>query len=238
MLKKNFLIILSIFTLSLSLISCNNDSKKTASESNPPQTDTAKPTVDESKDTVSDSNKKPEVPNETEIPKENTEETESPKNTDVSPIAETDSTSNVTKENRSVRLYFYDVINDNIVYYDDTVEVTDKAVTSAIINALKYPSNPNIDPNIKPNINVTSAKLDNTNNTFTVDFPSNFVSEMNLGGGVESSTLKAIVNTLGYNFNVNNVIITLGGNPYSSGHMQMSSGESFKVSFDNTINLN
>lgn len=219
--KKKFLVILSIIILSLTLISCNKDTSSNPTNPNPPQTDTSKPDTDIAKPNPDD------IQTDTSKPTPNVPEVTNPDTDIITP----------EKEMKSVRLYFYDVIADNIVYYDDVVEVTDKAVTNALINALKYPSNQSVTPSIPKSIDVTSAKLDAENNTFIVDFPSNLVSEMNLGSGPESSTLKSIVNTLGYNFNVDNVIITLGGKPYESGHIALSEGESFKVSLDNTIKL-
>lgn len=206
--KKKLLVILSILIFSLMLISCNKEISKPNAEPDSSQNDNINTTVDEAKDILPES------------------QTTDTNNTDV-----------VKKENKSVRLYFYDVVNDNIVYYDDTIEVTDKAVTTALINALKHPTNPDVTPAIAKNISLTSAKLDKENNIFTMDFKDNFVSEMNLGSGSESNTLRTIVNTIGYNFKVDNVIITLGGKPYSSGHILMNDGESFKVSLDNVIKL-
>lgn len=221
--KKKILVILSIIILSLTLISCDKDTQTPPIEPSPPQTDTSKPTLD-------DSDVKPK-PDDTQ--------TDAIKPTPEEPEVTNPDTDIATpsKEMKSMRLYFYDVMADNIVYYDDSIEVTDKAVTNALINALKYPSNQSVTPSIPKSIDVTSAKLDIENNTFTVDFPDNLVSEMNLGSGPESSTLKSIVNTLGYNFGVDNVIITLGGKPYSSGHIGLSEGESFKVDFNNTVKL-
>ncbi|MBU3106806.1 GerMN domain-containing protein [Clostridium gasigenes] len=208
--KKKLLVILSILTFSLMLISCNKEISKPNTEADLSQDDNIK-----QNDNI----------------KTNFEEAKDIQSTD------TDNTDVVKKENKSVRLYFYDVVNDNIVYYDDTIEVTDKAVTNALVNALKNPTKPDVTPAIAKNISVTSAKLDKENNIFTMDFKDNFVSEMNLGSGSESNTLKAIVNTIGYNFKVDNVIITLGGKPYSSGHISMNDGESFKVSLENVIKL-
>lgn len=225
--KKRFLIIFSIIILSLALISCNKDISPPSIDSNESKTDASKPNPSESEviNNKEDDKIKDEISNNEAI---NIDDT----NNDQ--VSSNDSTT----ENRSVRLYFYDVVTDNIVYYDDVIEVTDKAVTTALINALKYPTNQSVTPSIPENIGVSSAKLDEANNTFTVDFPANLVTEMNLGSGPESSTLKSIVNTIGYNFGVDNVIITLGGKPYSSGHIALSEGESFKVSLDYTIQLN
>lgn len=207
--KKKILIILSVFILSLTLISCDKNTTQPNEKPDSSQTDNEKPSTPDSGDVNL-------TPDDSEKPTPNTSK----------------------KENRDVRLYFYDVVNDSIVYYNDTVEVTDKALTNALINALKNPSNDSVTPAVPSTIDVTSAKLDKENNLFTINFPSNFVSEMNLGSGPEAQTLQAIVNTLGYNFGVDNIIITLGGKPYSSGHIIKEVDESFKVSLDDTVKLN
>ena len=201
MVKKKILVVLSILTLSLTLISCNEGMKKTNNDSEiSPQINNLESTPDVSNDKASSNNTE-----------------------DI--------------EDKLVRLYFYDSVSDNIIYYDDTIKVTDKALTNALLDALKAPSKSNVTPLIPENVNITSTKLDKDNNLFTIDFPSDFVAQMNLGSGPESNTLKALVNTIGYNYKVDNVIITLAGKPYESGHILMSEGESFKVSLSDSIEL-
>lgn len=60
---------------------------------------------------------------------------------------------------------------------------------------------------------------------------------LNLGSGAETNTLKAICNTFGDYFNVSNVIINLDDKPYTSGHILMKDGDSFKVDTNNSIEL-
>lgn len=134
---------------------------------------------------------------------------------------------------RNVRLYYYDSNQDKIIYLDSVVEVKDKAVATAIVNALKKPINENIPPTIAKNINIKSASVNLEKDLITIDFTDNFVKEQNLGSGSESMTLKAIANTFGYNFNVNHVKITLAGKPYSSGHISYNKDEFITVSYDN-----
>ncbi|MGL5353086.1 MAG: GerMN domain-containing protein [Clostridium sp.] len=208
--KKRMLVIVSILMLSLTLISCNKEPNNLSDNNINPNFEEPKDALENDvvKDTSDTSTKK--------------EPSEAPKS---------------KKENKTARLYFYDVVEDKIVYYDDTIEVTDKALTTALVNSLKNPSKSGVTPLIAKNINIKSAKLDKANNVFTVDFTDNFVKEMNLGSGPESMTLSALVNTLGYNFNVDNVIITLAGKPYSSGHIEKEVGESFKVNLDKAVKL-
>lgn len=206
---KKILVILSILTLSLTLISCNKEIDTTSNNLEILQVETS------NGDTSEPSTDKSQLNTNTD---------------DTKPIVE-------TKENKLVRLYFYDVINDNIVFFDDTVEVTNKALTTALVSALKHPTNNIVTPLLPETISLKSAKLDKENNLLTIDFPADFVSKLNLGSGPESKTIQALVNTMGYNYKVNNIIITLDGKPYSSGHILMSEGESFKVSLDDAIQL-
>ncbi|ATD54995.1 GerMN domain-containing protein [Clostridium chauvoei] len=138
-------------------------------------------------------------------------------------------------KNRDVRLYYYDVNLDKLVYLDTVIEIKDKAVATAIVNALKSPSNNKITPAISSKINIKSASVDLDNDLIRIDFTDNFVKEQNLGSGPEAMTLQAIVNTLGYNFNVNKVKITLGGKPYNSGHFSYNENEYIPVNYNDCV---
>jgi hypothetical protein len=65
-----------------------------------------------------------------------------------------------------------------------------------------------------------------------VDFSQKFVSEMNAGTTKETGVLRSVVNTIGYYYGVDKVIITLDGGVYISGHIQMQPGEYFKTNYD------
>lgn len=136
-----------------------------------------------------------------------------------------------------VKLYYYDVITDKIVYINKTITIEGKAVGTALVNALKESPNSNISPSIADEITLKSAKLDKENDTISLDFSANFISVQNLGSGAESKTLKAICNTFGDYYDVNNVIITIEGNTYSSGHILMNEGEAFKVNLEDASKL-
>ena len=134
-------------------------------------------------------------------------------------------------------IYYYDVVTDRIVYINKTITIKDKAVGTALVNELKTSPGNDISPAIADEINLKSATLDKENDIITLDFSSNFVSAQNLGGGSESQTLSAICNTFGDYYDVNNVIITIEGKPYSSGHILMKEGEPFKVNLENITEL-
>ncbi|NLK94479.1 MAG: GerMN domain-containing protein [Clostridiales bacterium] len=133
-------------------------------------------------------------------------------------------------ETKLIRIYFYDGVNDVIYYKDESVEVTDGALVTAIINSLKVNRGDNY-CTLDSNIAVKSAKLDKEKDTLTVNFGEKFVNNMNLGSGAESSVLTSVVNSLGYNFGVSKVYITVNGKEYSSGHIKLEEGEPFTVNY-------
>lgn len=139
--------------------------------------------------------------------------------------------------NDNAKIYYYDAVNDKIVYINKTIEIKNKAVATSLVNELKKAPNDEVTSAISTDISLISANVDKDKDCITLNFSSNFVKAQNLGGGAESSTLKAICNTFGDYFNVKNVIITLEDKPYSSGHILMKSGESFKVDLSNAVEL-
>ena len=138
---------------------------------------------------------------------------------------------------KNAKIYYYDVVSDKIVYINSIIEVEGDQSANALINELKKSPNTDIEPALSSDITLNSYTIDNENSIITLDFSSNFVSAQNLGAGAESSTLAAICNTFGSYFNVENVIITLDGQPYSSGHILMTEGETFKVDLNNAVEL-
>lgn len=162
-------------------------------------------------------------------------------NDKVSTPSESNDSSSINNENEilteSANIYYYDVVNDKIVYLSKTIEIKNKEVATALVNELKKSPTEDISPVISSNITLKSATLDKASDTIKLDFSSNFVIEQNLGAGTESSTLKAICNTFGDYFNVSKVIITLDGKPYSSGHIIKAEGEAFDVDLNNSTEL-
>lgn len=141
------------------------------------------------------------------------------------------------EKEEQANIYYYDVVTDKIVYINTTIKVKDDDSITSLVDELKKSPNSDISPSLSSEIKLISSNLDTKKSTITLDFSSNFVNAQNLGAGAESSTLTAICNTFGSYFNVENVIITLEGKPYSSGHILMNESEAFKVNLDNVIEL-
>ncbi len=73
------------------------------------------------------------------------------------------------------------------------------------------------------------------NNIVHVDFSAELVTDMNAGAGYEALILQSITNTLGNYYGVQEVLITVEGKPYESGHILMNEGETFQVNYDNVV---
>ena len=205
--KKNILAILLSLFIPFSLISCKN-----ISENGAPQENKVNNSASANNDSTSSKNN----------------------NSDTS---EKDSNKESEKEEKA-NIYYYDAISDKIVYINTTIEASkeDEAVSS-LINELKKSPNTDVAASLSSEITLNSWKLDSDNSTIILDFSSNFVSSQNLGGGAESSTITAICNTFGSYFNVENIIMTLDGKPYTSGHILMNEGEAFKVNLKDAEEL-
>ncbi|WP_097032763.1 GerMN domain-containing protein [Clostridium tertium] len=164
-----------------------------------------------------------------------TDEEDKNKDSNQSDKYNTNNSNEITTDDANI--YYYDVVTDKIVYINKTIEIKDKAVATALVNELKKNPSEEIASALNSDISLNSAKVDSENDTIKLDFSSNFVEAQNLGSGPESSTLTAICNTFGDYFNVSKVIITLDGKPYTSGHISMKDGDTFKVDLNNTLEL-
>lgn len=72
-------------------------------------------------------------------------------------------------------------------------------------------------------------------NIVHIDFSKELVSDMNAGAGYEALILQSITDTLGNYYGVSEVLITMEGKPYESGHILMKEGETFKVDYNNVV---
>ncbi|MGM9978140.1 MAG: GerMN domain-containing protein [Clostridium sp.] len=238
--KKRFICALLLCSLSLVLFSCGESTPKdtgststaTSSSKNEPTTSTSKI----EKDTSTASNGKDKSGSN----KDDTNtisKSESTTPTINSNVSKNESSSSSKKEvDQEIRLYVYDAISGESMYTMKNITIVDGALVSAIINALKDDSSNNFTA-LNPEIQVKSAKLEKDKDLLTVDFGEKFLNNMDLGGGVEMGMLQSVVNSLGYNFEVSNVCITVNGEGYSSGHVSHKADEPFKVDYSNSSPL-
>ena len=237
--KKRFICALLLCSLSLVLFSCgestpkDNGSTSTATSSSKNTTSTSKI----EKDTSTASNEKDKSTGSNKGDTNTISKSESTTPTINSNVSKNESSSSSKKEvDQEIRLYVYDAISGESMYTMKNITIVDGALVSAIINALKDDSSNNFTA-LNPEIQVKSAKLEKDKDLLTVDFGEKFLNNMDLGGGVEMGMLQSVVNSLGYNFGVSNVCITVNGKGYSSGHISHKADEPFKVDYSNSIPL-
>lgn len=142
-------------------------------------------------------------------------------------------TSKDTIVNKNCRLFYYHCA-DNCYYYKDTVlSVKDNSLISPLTEELKKEVKPGI--SILPqSLYVKSAKLDKTNDLLTVDLSSDYYNAIkNLGSGAEAGILDSIMYTYCYNYDVNNFILLIDGQPYSGNHILLQDNEYFTVNYEN-----
>ena len=230
--KKRFICALLLCSLSLVLFSCG--------ESTPKDNSSTSTATSSSKNTTSTSTSKIEKDKSARSNKDDTNtisKSESTTPTINSNVSKNESSSSSKKEvDQEIRLYVYDAISGESMYTMKNITIVDGALVSSIINALKDDSSNNFTA-LNPEIQVKSAKLEKDKDLLTVDFGEKFLNNMDLGGGVEMGMLQSVVNSLGYNFGVSNVCITVNGEGYSSGHVSHKADEPFKVDYSNSIPL-
>lgn len=139
------------------------------------------------------------------------------------------------------RIYYYEGF-DQVNYYIKTdVPASKDEKLNYIVDSLKnlpnndfleYIENQEFTP-LPSYVSINSAEF--LDNLIKVDFNRNFTE--NLGSSGETAVLESLVNTIGYNFSVNNVIITFNGENYSSGHISMEDNEPFVVNKEKSIEL-
>lgn len=130
---------------------------------------------------------------------------------------------------KKFRIYSFSIEDYSLTYKEKEIEVSDSTNYAELFEKeFETGSDAKTPPLLKPNVKINKVYFDK-NKVLTIDFASNFVEAMGLGSGPEAATLDCIVNTLGYAFNVKEVLITLDGKPYSSGHIVKDPGETFKV---------
>ena len=218
--KKRFISILLLCSLSLVLFSCGESTPKDNSS-----TSTATST---SKTSTSSASK---VTKDIDNKNSKTEESSTP--TTNSNVSKSESSTSKKEVNEEIRLYVYNAETGDSMYTMKNVTITDGALVSAVVNALKDDSSKKFTA-LDSSIEVKSAKLEKDKDLLTVDFGGKFLNDMNLGGGVESGMLQSLVNSLGYNFGVSKVCITINGEGYSSGHISHKADEPFNVDYSNS----
>lgn len=137
---------------------------------------------------------------------------------------------------QTVKFYYPNYAEDKIYFTRKTLNFnTNEDIKSILEKNFKETPNENLNKLLGEKATINKVYLDSKSNTVKIDFSDNFVQEMNAGSGLEMAILKCITNTLGDYFNVDKAMITIGGKPYSSGHIYMKENETMKIELQDAI---
>lgn len=152
-------------------------------------------------------------------------DTGSPNDSDKSDKTEdSDSKQSEVTQTRVSRLYYYDIEKEEMFYIDESVDVIDGAYINALTKALKDNQDNEEFVTINQDTFVTSAKLDEETGILNIYFNDSFYLSTNLGSGIESGFIDALVNTYGYNYNVDKVAIYVEDKLYEDQRGTMPNG--------------
>ncbi len=123
--------------------------------------------------------------------------------------------------------YWYDV-NEDVIKTEsrDLAIKTNTDITKLLENQLKSGSFPLFTKNTK----INSLEISRSESLLLLDLSKDFISEMQAGSGVEGQILKCITDTMGKFYDVKKLQITIDGQKYASGHIEMEIGEYLEVS--------
>ncbi len=140
------------------------------------------------------------------------------------------------KLTQTIKFYYPNINDDKIYYVSKQFSFKTNDTTRTILETAykTVPTGLGVGKVLSTNTKIKSLYL-NSSGILYVDFSKELVSEMNAGSGYESMILQSITNTLGGYYGVEKVYITVEGNSYSSGHIYMKTGETFKVNLSGTV---
>lgn len=137
---------------------------------------------------------------------------------------------------QTVRFYYPNINDDKLYYADKKLTFKTNDITKQTFEKMfKEAASEELGKPLSANVKIKSLYLNN--DTVYVDFSKEFITEMNAGSGYEGLILQSIVNTLGGYYGLDRVYITVENQPYSSGHIEMKKGETFKVDTKNSVKV-
>jgi hypothetical protein len=140
-----------------------------------------------------------------------------------------------------MRTFYYPRTTDTdveIVYQTIPIQMfTNDSFADVLTEQFRTSPDTDIHPLMTANSSVQSMHQDPDSRIVTIDLSANFVTETNVGSDMEGAILQCIANTAGSAYNAQEVIITLDGQPYVSGHILYGAGETIEVDYDGAIDI-
>jgi hypothetical protein len=151
-------------------------------------------------------------------------------------ISELSSITPATPYTQYVNIYFPDFDSEKNAYTVQEMQLnTNESPISKIEAALKTPpENSSLTPTLSENVKLLGISFPNSN-MVQVDITKNFIEDMNAGSSLEYLVISCLSNTLGDYYNKQLFNITVEGNIYSSGHMQIDATDYFQITKNNIL---
>lgn len=135
-----------------------------------------------------------------------------------------------------IKLYLYSASADKFFYVNTKLLEDDPDITNKLVTVLKSSPHKSLVANIPESTKINS--ITKKDDMAILDLSENFVTDSNVGSGVETNILQSITNTVGEALDVDKVKILLDGKPYASGHILMNEDEFFTVNTEGIEQFN
>jgi hypothetical protein len=133
-------------------------------------------------------------------------------------------------------MFYYPNVKEGVIYaVEKKISFQTNDITRIRLQeAFNELAKDKFDPVLNTNTKINSLYLSNEN-IVSVDFSQELIADMNKNLNYEAMVLQCITNTLGNYYGVNQVYITVEGNPYHSDNITLAKNETFKVNLENVI---
>ncbi len=133
-------------------------------------------------------------------------------------------------EELPVTIFSLDDQGEGLIASEVTIELfTNEPIRTALVEVLRGQA-PDTESAalITEGVDINYMFLGNEDIAYA-DFSVELTEEMHAGSGIEGLIVQGIINTIGGYYNVEEVYLTLDGEPYSSGHFELTEGETWPV---------
>lgn len=137
-----------------------------------------------------------------------------------------------------LRFYYPDIDSGRIYYLEKEVTWrTNDDTAGTLETAYKKVADEALGAVLPANAAIKNLSLDEDNKV-RLDFNGAFITDMNAGSAYELMILQCVANTFGNYYSSEEVILTVDGKPYESGHIAMEEGESIPVKLEGITEKN
>ena len=127
-----------------------------------------------------------------------------------------------------IKIYYPDEKQEKLITRDVNLDLKSSDKNEKILDELKKNEVIKSDTEIK-NINLENESAQDENKILCIDFKNEFINLDEVGAESEDLILKSILKTFAEVYNVKKIRLTIDGENYESGHIEMEDGDYFDV---------